>query len=96
MSKVLNKNLKWGIYKSPQSGDAEIERYIIENKNDLKIFNDNFPQINTFGMYNNIEQSINEGYVIILTDPHKLTGMPTYCFESKPDNTHPSSMHRVK
>lgn len=96
MAKVLNKNLKWGIYKSPQSGDVEIERYIVENENDLNAFRDQFPQIKILNMYNNLKQSVNEGYVVILTDPHRMTGMPTYCFESKPDNTHPSSMHRVK
>lgn len=91
-----HKNLKIGIYTSPQSGAVEFERYVVEDETDLNAFREKFPQINMFKMYDNLKKALSEGYVILLSDEHKMTGMPTYCFESKTDNTHPSSMHRVK
>lgn len=95
---VLYKNLKWGIYTSPQSGAVEIERYVIENEDDLKAFAKKFPQIKIkpFNMETNLKNCLSEGYIIILTDLNPRSGMPTYQFESKTDNTHPSSMHRVR
>lgn len=91
---VKYKKLKWGIYTSPQTKDVEIERYIVENQEDLDNFHKVFPQIKALKMYENLKKCLEEGYIIILTDVHHLTGMPTYCFESKADSTHPSSMHR--
>jgi len=98
MSVVKHKDLKWGVYTSPQSGEVEIERYIVENEDDLKAFAKKFPQVNIkpFNMLNNLKECLTEGYIIILTDLHRYSGMPTYCFESKADNTHPSSMHRKR
>jgi hypothetical protein len=93
---VKHKDLKWGVYTSPQSGEVEIERYIVENDDDLQAFAKKFPQIKMFKMNENLKRCLTEGYIIILTDLHSMSGMPTYCFESKADNTHPSSMHRKR
>ena len=38
-------DLKRGLYKSQYTGDLELERYIIENETDLKLFKDKFPMI---------------------------------------------------
>ena len=46
-------------------------------------------------MYDNLKAFLREGYIVILTDEHPMTGMPTYRFESKSDNTRPTSFHRV-
>lgn len=89
-------DLKRGIYTTPHLGTMELERYVVENEDDLNAFREKFPQINMLQIYNNLKNSLAQGYIIILTDAHKFSGFPTYCFESKPDNTHPSSMHRVK
>ena len=96
MSVVKHKDLKWGVYTSPQSGEVEIERYIVENEDDLKAFVKKFPQTKMFKMNENLKECLTQGYIIILTDLHRMSGMPTYCFESKADNTHPSSMHRKR
>jgi hypothetical protein len=91
-----HKDLKIGVYTSPQSGTLEFERYVVEDETDLDNFREKFPQINVFKMYDNFKKALSEGHTILLTDEHRLTGMPTYCFESKTDKTHPSSMNRVK
>ena len=92
--KLKYTDLKSGIYTSPQSGDLEMERYIVENQEDLDKFLQKFPQIKMLGMYKNLKRCVEEGYIVILTDVHPMTGMPTYCFEAKADSTHPSSMYR--
>jgi hypothetical protein len=93
---MKHKKLKRGIYTSPQSGTKEIERYVIENEQDLKAFAKAFPRARKF-FEDNMRNSLAQGYIIIATDEHELSGLPTYCFESKdPNNTHPSSFHRVR
>jgi hypothetical protein len=93
---VANKNLKWGVFTSPQSEDKEFEMYIVENDTDLIEFEKKFPNIKRMNMKCNLLESLSDGYIILLNDNHPMTGMPTYCFESKSDNTHPSSFHRVR
>ena len=94
-----NKNIKRGIYTSPQSGTQEFERYVIENQEDLKEFKKAFCIKGHIwqNLISEFERNIKKGYTIIATDPNPLHGMPTWCFESKdPNNTHPSSFHRVR
>lgn len=95
---VENKTIKWGVYTSPQTKekDLEFEMYIIEGNKDLKAFRKAFPQIRVFGMYATMQELLNEGRTIVANDPHWLTGMPTYCFESPKGSTHPSSFIRVR
>lgn len=95
MEKLTHRDLKIGVYTSPQSGSEKFERYVLENEEDLEAFRVKFPQIKMLKMYDNLKASLREGYIVILTDEHPMTGMPTYCFESKSDNTHPTSFHRV-
>ena len=93
---MKHNDLKRGLFKSPHLGDLEIERYVIENEADLNAFSKKYPQIKNLHVYDNIKNSLIEGYIILFTDAHQLSGFPTYCFESKPENTHPSSIHRLR
>lgn len=93
---VKHKSLKWGVFTSPQSGKKEFEMYVVENNADLLAFEKKFPNIKRMNMKNNFLQSLSEGSILLINDNHPMTGLPTYCFESKADNTHPSSFHRVK
>ncbi len=92
-------NLKRGIYTSPQSGNAEIERYVIENDKDLKAFVKEFQQLKhlpkSIDMIGNLKRALKEGHIIILTDENRI-GFPTYCFENTTNSTHPSSYNRVR
>jgi hypothetical protein len=91
---LKHRDLKIGIFTSPQSKDLEFERYVIETKQDLTKF---FSKVKTpIIMRRNLIQSFEEGYKIILTDIHPRSGFPTYCFESESDNTHLSSFHRQR
>jgi len=92
---MKHKNLKRGIYTSPQSGTEEFERYVIENEQDLKAYAKAFPKAKTF-FEDNMRKSLAQGHIIVATDEHRMSGLPTYCFESKEDNQHPSSFHRVR
>lgn len=93
---MKHKKLKRGIYTSPQSGTQEFERYVIENEQDLKAFAKAFPKAKQF-FEDNMRKSLAQGYTIVATDEHPMSGLPTYCFESKDkDNQHPSSFHRVR
>jgi hypothetical protein len=90
------KKLKRGIFTSPQSGSIEFERYVIENEEDLNKFLKEFPHRMTM-VGKRLKESLEEGYIILATDAHPLTGMFTYCFETKDkNNMHPSSFHRVR
>lgn len=93
---VANKKLKWGVFTRPQSGKKEFEMYIVENDTDLNAYEKKFPEIKMFNMKNNLLNALSEGHIVLLTDRHPMSKMPTYCFESKADNTNPSSFHRVK
>jgi len=90
------KKLKRGIYTSPQTGDIQMERYIIENQEDLKAFVKVYPQLKQMGMQANWSKSIAEGRILIATDEHPMTGFPTYCFEHQSGEEHPSDMNRLK
>ena len=89
-------DLKRGLYKSQYTGDLELERYIIENETDLKLFKDKFPMIKNFSIENVVSNDLEKGRVIIATDCHKMTGYPTYCFEASPDDNNITAMHRIK
>jgi hypothetical protein len=93
---MKHRNLKRGIYTSPQSGTQEIERYVIENEDDLNKLLLMFPfRMTMFG--ENLKQNLKEGRIILVTDEHPLTQQPTYCFETTDvNNNHPSSFHRVR
>ncbi|WP_300571190.1 hypothetical protein [Flavobacterium sp.] len=95
-----HKNLKRGIYTSPQSGDTELERYIIENQEDLNAFLKAFPMVKQlpkqFDMVGNWKRSLSEGRIIIATDENYHSGLPTYCFENTTGSTHISSFNRVR
>lgn len=95
MTTVKHKNLKWGVYTSPQSDDFEFERYVIENLTDFENFLKTFPEIKSFGVAESMVRSLNSGSIIIATDKHPASGFPTWCFESK-DNAHISSINRVR
>jgi hypothetical protein len=96
MVKLHYEDLKHGLFTSPQSGSVQFKRYIIENVEDLNKFREKYPQIDMLNIYNNMLDSINEGSIVLATDDNHFTGMPTYCFESSENDTHPSSIHRVK
>lgn len=95
-----HKNLKRGIYTSPQSKDLELERYIIEDTKDLNAFVKMFPLMKQlpkqFDMIGNWKRSLKEGRIIIATDEHHASGLPTYCFENTTDSTHIGSFNRVR
>lgn len=82
------------LYK-PTMGVKKFEHYIIENETDLEAFDEamgGLPKI----MTNPMRKCLSEGRVLLATDVNRLSGYPTYCFESSKDNTHPQSLHRVK
>lgn len=89
---LKHKKLKRALYQTPQFEGVDIEKYVIENLDDLKAYTKviNVPTI----VVNNWTNSLNEGRIIIATDPSWI-GYPTYCFESK-DMSHPSNYVRVK
>jgi hypothetical protein len=92
-----NKKLKQGTFKTPRNKEITLERYIVENENDLKEFIKAFPSLksNPFKMLDNLKKSLNEGFIILLTEPNPMHGLPTYCFESpKNSEEHPSNMYR--
>lgn len=90
------KELKSAMFTSPQNGSKPFERYVVENEADLKAFFKVFASAKSM-MYKSLERSLNEGYIILLTDVHPLTKMPTYCFEETDQtNTHTSCFFRVK
>jgi len=90
-----NKNLKQGKV-STKTSKKPFGRYIIETVQDLNAFRKAFPQIKDFNVYNNMLEDISVGRVIIATDPHPLTGMPTYCFASESFESHPTNIVIVK
>jgi hypothetical protein len=96
MKELQYEDLKQGFFTSPQSGSTQFKRYIIEDVNDLNKFREKFPKINQLNMYNQMFKSLESGMVVLATDEHPMTRMPTYCFESNKDSLHPSSIHRVK
>ena len=96
MNTVANKNLKWGVYRSPQCDEGvTFEQYIIENQEDLNAFAKEFPEIEMFGVYESMQDSISRGQVVIANDRHPLTGFPTWRLQSDPTSTHPSAHIRV-
>lgn len=98
MDTVDNKNLKWGVYTSPQCDEGvTFERYVIESIEDLNAYAEAFPIITKVGnVYNSMAESIAKGKTVIATDSHPLSGFPTWCYESPQGSTHPSSMLRIK
>ena len=96
---LSRRNLKIGVFTSPQSGNVEIERYVIENEADLKALVKEFPQLKglpkNINLVDNWKRDLKEGYIILVTDESRI-GLPTYCFENTTGSTHPSSFNRVK
>ena len=92
---MKNTKLKQALFTSPQSGTTKFGRYVVENEADFKKFLRVFDLLKR--TKESIRESLREGRIIILTEPNTWTGYPSYCFESKdPNDTHPSSFHRVK
>ena len=94
MNTVKFKFLKWGIFSRP-TNEKTFERYVIENKEDLKGFSKQFPEVKNGEVYNSIINCLSEGNVVLFTDRHPKSGFPTWCIESKNSN-HPTSIVRVK
>lgn len=85
---VPYKNLKWGVFTSPQSGNNEFEMYIIENASDLKKF------FKVYGV-SSLLKSVWEKYVgkdIILVYPNGCS----WCTENTTGDPHPSCFNRVR
>ncbi len=95
MSTIKYKTIKWGVYMSPQSGNNEFERYVVESLTDLENYIKKFPKIKSVGLDDTIKKYLNKGKIILLTDT-TFSGFPSWCTESEKTNTHPSSFHRVK
>jgi len=95
MKTVNNKNLKWGVFTSPQSGDKKFERYVLESLEDVLAFKKAFPIITKFNMLENFLKVVTSGGVVLVTDCHALTKFPTWCIQSTKSD-HPSSINRVK
>ena len=100
-TKPLNhRDLKIGIYTSPQCDEGvTFEQYVIENETDLKAWLKALdpPKYVKNVMGKDMLRALTEGHIIIATDENRLSGFPTYCFETTdPANQHPSSHHRVK
>lgn len=93
---MKRKHLKRGLFTSPQSGNLEFERYVIENVKDLNKFLRVF-DVKLSMVVPKLKEALSEGEIIIATDEHPLSGMFTYCYETKDKtNIHPSTFHRVK
>lgn len=92
---LSKKNLKWGTFETPQSKGLILERYVLENMEDLSKFEKEFPQIKHFKMKSTFERLLSKGDIIILTDVASH-GYPTWCTESSRDNEHVSSFYRIK
>lgn len=90
---LANKTLKQGNFKSAQSPNAIIPRYIIENPKDLSEFGKAFRLSRNQKV--SFKQYLSDGLTIILTDAN-ITGFHSYCFESKvKENQHPSDFIRI-
>lgn len=72
------------------------ERYVIENKEDLKKTLGEFPQLNNnfMGVESSWKEALAEGRTILVTD-ESWAGFPTYQFESPEGETHPSCLIRI-
>ena len=72
------------------------ERYVVENNADLKALLKEFPQLdnNPFNIVTTWKSALKEKRTLLITD-ESVAGYPTYCFEYKPDNTHPASLIRI-
>jgi len=92
---MKHKHLKRGLFTSPQSGETQFERYVIEDKNDAKAFFKAFPDAKPF-MTEKFQKYLAEGKIILATDKHWMTGFPAYCLQSEKSNTHLSAFHRVQ
>lgn len=98
--KLLRRNLKIGIYSSPQCGSNHFEQYIIETQADLKAYLDALDPIKPVRniLQKNMTESLNRGEILIANDEHPVSGFPTYCMETtNPEpNPHPNSHIRVR
>jgi len=92
---MKHKHLKRGLFTSPQSGESQFERYVIENKNDAKAFFKTFPNAKPF-MAKDFEKYLAEGEILLATDENPMSGFPSYCFQSDKSNTHVCAFHRVQ
>lgn len=85
-------HLKNGLYETTQAPGMKLERYILENENDLQNFCAHFEvleiSIKTWA------ECIAEGHIVIIRDENRF-GMFSFCFESE-DFSHPSNFVRVK
>jgi hypothetical protein len=83
MKKLENSELKQAIcVDMAQKSKPKVMRYVIENLTDLNKFFKHFKEFDILNTKNNLSKSIKEGSVILLTDPHFLTGVNTYCYEN--------------
>lgn len=88
------RDLKIGLFTSNYT-THNFERYLLENKEDLDLYADKFPQIQKMGVYDNMLKSILDGRNVIATDEHPMSGFPTYQLEGN-NFDHPSSAVRLK
>lgn len=95
---IRNKQLKWGVFTSPQSGNNEFEMNIIENIDDLHLYLKAIPSLknNPFKLVDSFMSVLNDGCVILLNNPHHIHGFPTWCIENTTGSAHPSSFNRVR
>jgi hypothetical protein len=77
-----NPNLKQEVCIAQDLKDSpKMSRYIVEDDDDFNAFLRAFPRMNMRMLVDPIEKMLNEGSVILLTDPNHMSGYNTYCSE---------------
>ena len=77
-----NKRLKQAIcVDMARESKQEVKRYVIEDLKDLNKFFKAFKGFDILNVKENLINALNEGRVILLTDPHPLSGVNTYCYQ---------------
>ena len=77
-----NPNLKQAICIAQDTNNSpRTERYVIETREDLNAFLRAFPRMNMRMLVDPVERMIDEGRVILFSDPNHMSGYNIYCSE---------------
>ncbi len=89
---MQNTSLKSALFITQQAPTEQIERYVVEDKNDLELFFKAFPQ-NRLTMKRTLVNSLADGHTILLCDP-TISGFCSFCYETKvEEGTDLSTLH---
>ena len=79
-----NPNLKQAVCIAQDINNfPKTERYVVETRDDLNAFLRAFPRMNMRMLVDPVERMIDNGSVVLFSDPNHLYGYNTYCSEHK-------------